>query len=283
MLAMLLVNLYFTSDMVVSILGCGWLGSALGKYLAEKGHDVRGSVTKPEKLDVLNSAGITGFLIKLSEQETFDEGSEFWNSDVLIIASNVNLQANTGYLNALSRVAKIIALKKTNRVIVVSSTSIYGDPNNIVDERSVPCPKTPSAARLLEIESIFKHIKETQATIMRCGGLVGPGRMPGSFLAGKQNISNGLAPVNLIHLSDCIGIIECLLNTGSNIDCINAVAPDHPSRQHFYTTAARVQGLQVPEFVLEKNSWKIVHSNFVETLGYHYLVNDWESWLTHPN
>jgi nucleoside-diphosphate-sugar epimerase len=266
--------------MVVSILGCGWLGTALGKALLQKGYEVRGSVTRPEKLETLSLAGIQSFLIRLNEETTLDESSDFWNCDALVVASNVNLQGNNGYILGLKKVAKLIALKKVSRVIVVSSTSIYGEPNDPVDESSLPSPQTPSAKRLLEIETEFQNIKGIQSTMMRCGGLVGPGRMPGSFLAGKQNISNGLAPVNLIHLSDCIGIIERLLATNNKIDIINAVAPDHPSRSQFYTKAARVQDLAIPEFLLEKNAWKVVGSIVTERIGYTYQVHDWESWLT---
>jgi nucleoside-diphosphate-sugar epimerase len=269
--------------MVVSILGCGWLGSALGKSLVKKGYDVRGSVTNPEKLVALSSVGIKSFIVNLKEEEILDDQSDFWNCDVLVVASNVNLQSNHGYIKALNSVTEIIALKQVKRAIVVSSTSIYGEPNAIVDESSTPNPQTLSAERLLEIEMLFQDINGIQATMMRCGGLVGPGRMPGSFLAGKQNIANGLAPVNLVHLSDCIGIIESLLKTVSKIEVINAVAPDHPSRQDFYTTAAQVQKLPLPGFAPEKNSWKVVRSNLAEHLGYQYQINNWESWLANPD
>jgi nucleoside-diphosphate-sugar epimerase len=269
--------------MVVSILGCGWLGSALGQHLASNGFKVKGSVTNPEKMQGLSAMGIEGFIIRLNEKTLLDVESDFWNSDALVLASNVNLQGNDGYVESLKELAKIIAVKKVKRVIILSSTSVYGEPNDMVDERSTLAPKTASAARLLEIESIFQDIKETNTTVIRFGGLVGPGRMPGSFLSGKQNISNGLAPVNLIHLGDCIGIIESLLNISNKIDILNAVSPDHPSRYQFYTTAARAQGLPLPEFLLEKKSWKVVRSIVIDQWGYEYQVNNWESWLRDAN
>jgi nucleoside-diphosphate-sugar epimerase len=268
--------------MVVSILGCGWLGKALGKYLVEKGYGVMGSVTRPEKLAALQSEGISSFQINLDGRDALESSLAFWNCDALVIASNVNLQGNYGYIDGLKRVAEIISTRGVKRVIVVSSTSLYGEPNEIVDESSILNPKTPSAECLLEIESLFQNIQRTQATMMRCGGLVGPGRMPGSFLAGKKNIANGLAPVNLIHLSDCIGIIECLLKTVDKLNCVNAVSPDHPSRFEFYTAAAKAQALPLPQFVLEKNSWKIVQSELTDKLAYSYQVNDWLRWLTDP-
>jgi nucleoside-diphosphate-sugar epimerase len=263
--------------MVVSILGCGWLGSALGKHLVESGHRVNGSVTKPPKLSVLNNMGMQSFLLEIIEDTSIDPGSAFWTCDALVISSNVKLDNNAGYLNGLKDVAQILLSKNVRRIIIVSSTSVYGDSNSGISESGPVQPSTTSAQRLVEIEDIFKQIANT--TIMRFGGLVGPGRMPGSFLAGRKDVPNGLAPVNLIHLSDCIGLIETLLHTEESVGVLNAVAPDHPSRADFYTQAAAAQNLPLPEFVMEKTSWKIVSSQWTEKLGYRYQINNWTAWL----
>jgi len=264
--------------MVVSILGCGWLGSALGKHLVENGYQVNGSVTRPEKLSLIEQIGMKSFLLKISD-EAVDLSSGFWNCDALVISSNVRLDNNAGYLNGLESIAEILRSKKVKRIVVVSSTSVYGEPNAIMDETAVVEPNTSSAKRLVDIERIFQYIPDTQTTLMRCGGLVGPGRLPGSFLAGRKNVPNGLAPVNLIHLTDCVGLIECILNTEEPVEVINAVSPDHPSRADFYTQAAAAQNLTLPEFVPEKTSWKIVKSLGSANLGYNYQVSNWADWL----
>ena len=54
--------------MKISILGCGWLGLPLGKFLVEKGHVVKGSTTSEDKISLLSSMGIVPFLIKFSPQ-----------------------------------------------------------------------------------------------------------------------------------------------------------------------------------------------------------------------
>ena len=265
--------------MVVSILGCGWLGSALGKYLVENGYQVNGSVTKPAKLSLLANIGIQSFLLEITDVMAIDPSSAFWDCDALIISSNVKLDSNAGYLKGLKAVAEILRSKKIKRVVVVSSTSVYGEPNSVIDENAPTQPDTSSGKRLVEIEAIFQHITGTQTTVMRCGGLVGPARLPGSFLAGRKNVPNGLAPVNLIHLTDCIGLIECLLQTEKHVTVLNAVSPDHPSRTDFYTQAAAAQRLPLPEFISEKTSWKIVNSLGAEILGYKYQISDWAGWL----
>jgi 3-hydroxyisobutyrate dehydrogenase-like beta-hydroxyacid dehydrogenase len=54
--------------MKISILGCGWLGFPLGKYLVEKGHFVKGSTTSESKIALLSKVGIEPFLLKFSPQ-----------------------------------------------------------------------------------------------------------------------------------------------------------------------------------------------------------------------
>lgn len=260
----------------VSILGCGWFGKALGVLLVEKGYQVMGSTTSTEKLESLNALGINSYLLNIDGMLPVTEDLEFWNCDALIIASNVKLQERPGYIDGIENLARIIGSKNIKKVIFVSSISVYGEPNDRVNEISTPNPATISAKRLLALEAAIKAIEGSQVSILRFGGLVGPARMPGSFLAGKQHIPNGLAPVNLIHLTDCIGITNSLLDAPDLPSYVNAVSPDHPTRFAFYTAAAKQQGLELPGFVLENHAWKIVDSVYQ---GYQYKIKDWGQWL----
>jgi nucleoside-diphosphate-sugar epimerase len=263
--------------MVVSILGCGWLGMALARDLVKNGIQVKGSGTSAEKLIILNAAGISGYIIKIGDGPVLYADSDFWNCDVLIIASNVKLAQNPGYLAGLKRIMVIPAVKNIKKLIFLSSISVYGEPNSTVDEDSALAPNTPSALSLVELEALFSDVP--QALVLRLGGLVGPGRMPGSFFAGKKDVPNGGAPINLIHLTDCVGLCKLLINAASIPKYLNAVAPDHPEKGNFYYLAAAKQGLSLPEFLEEKNQWKIVNSRYIDELGYQFEVNDWRSWI----
>ena len=53
----------------ISILGCGWLGLELAKTLIAKDYSVKGSTTSTHKINSFKAAGITPFIIKLSEQK----------------------------------------------------------------------------------------------------------------------------------------------------------------------------------------------------------------------
>ena len=264
----------------VSILGCGWYGSALAAYLLKQGFQVSGSATSSEKVQSLQQDGINSFIIRLDDdQQSLNVDSGFWDCDALVIASNVKLAANSSYLSAMRNVADLIKSKRIKKVILVSSTSVYGDHNGVIDESTTCEPETTSGAVLLELEGLFQGIEGVQSTALRFGGLVGPGRLPGSFFAGKKEIANGSAPVNLIHLEDCLGVTALLLRQEIMPGKVNGVSPDHPTRAEFYTLAARKQHLEEPEFVNERLNWKIVQSSFLEEVGYEFRVNDWRSWL----
>lgn len=265
----------------VSILGCGWFGTALAVHLLNDGFDVKGSATSKEKVSVLQQRGIPSYNIRLDQEVSLlSPDSDFWLSDALIISSNVKLAANDGYRSGMQNLVQQVKSTAMKKIIFISSTSVYGDHNAVVDDHTACSPDSPSGTVLLELESLLQNIPGVQFVSLRFGGLVGPGRLPGSFFAGKKNIPNGLAPVNLIHLEDCIGITALLLSLENLPSSVNGVSPDHPSRAEFYVLAAQQQGLEVPEFIMEKTDWKIVGSSFLQERGYAFRISDWKTWLT---
>jgi nucleoside-diphosphate-sugar epimerase len=238
----------------VSILGCGWFGSALAKLLLSKGMSVSGSTTSADQLNDART-----HLVKLETETDSRFDPDFFDCEALVVANNVRMNDGPAYLTRIRFTIELIERFKISRVIFISSTSVYGEPNTQVDENTRPIPETLSAKLLLQAEQLFQSAPFA-CTIIRLGGLIGPGREPGRFFAEKTNISNGLTPVNLVHLTDAIGITDWVIDTGIKDQVINAVSPDHPSRMDFYTAAARRIGAALPDFVAEKQRWKIVSS-----------------------
>ena len=67
---------------------------------------------------------------------------------------------------------------------------------------------TRAGISLLEMEQLFTQNNQFEAAVIRFGGLYGPGRHPGNFLARKKELAGASNPVNMIHLEDCIGIAK---------------------------------------------------------------------------
>jgi nucleoside-diphosphate-sugar epimerase len=266
----------------ISILGCGWLGLPLAKSLLKNGFLVKGSTTSIEKIAVLEAAGIEPFLLEVSETEIIGDITSFLeNSEILIIDISPKLRGNSAenFVAKIQNLIPFIANSSVEKVIFISSTSVYADAISTalnVTELTKPQPETESGKQLLEAEQLLQNNKNFQTTVVRFGGLIGEDRHPIKFLAGRKNIENPEAPINLIHQTDCIGIIETIIKKGLQqaqsdkelkTETFNAVAPFHPTRKDYYTQKAIVLNLALPEFEQSKPSiGKIISSEKVESV-----------------
>ena len=243
----------------ISILGCGWLGLPLAKKLLGNDYEVKGSTTSESKLEVFKNVGISPFLIKLEENEITGNLESFLaNTAVLIVDIPPKLRGNNkeNFVQKIKNLIPFVENSKVEKVLFVSSTSVYGDtfPIQELDEESALNPDTESGKQLVEVEKLLQFNENFQTTVVRFGGLIGPERNPAAFLAGKENVANPNAPINFIHQEDCIGIICAMLRQVENEtwnwnDTFNAVTPNHPNRENYYTEKALEMNLKVPTFV----------------------------------
>lgn len=267
----------------ISILGCGWLGFPLAKKLIEKGNLVNGSTTSENKLSILKDAGINPFLVALESESVSETINDFLEeSEILIIDIPPKLRANTDssrklFVEKIETLIPFIEKSTIKKVLFVSSTSVYGDQNDLITEETNPNPETESGKQLLLVEAILQKNQNFETTILRFGGLIGEDRHPVKFLAGKENLENPDAPVNLIHQKDCIGIIEEIIFQSKWNEVFNAVAPFHPSREDYYTQKAKEQNLILPKFSTEKsNIKKIISSEKVQDiLNYEFKLDEY--------
>jgi len=259
----------------ISILGCGWFGLELAKKLIENGFSVKGSTTSADKLQTLQKSGILPYLINFSEKEEHFEHS-FFDCSVLVISippKRSTAEQHT-FVSKIEKISKVANINGVRQIIFISSTSVYGDKNEEVNESTLPYPNTDSGKAILQAEQLLRNNHDFSTTVIRFGGLIGPNRDPARFFAGKKDIPNGKAPVNLIHLSDCIGISLSIIEQQAYGHIYNACATDHPSREMFYTNAALKSKLEEPSFINELLDWKIVKSDMVlKQLAYEFKVS----------
>ncbi len=236
----------------ISILGCGWLGLPLAKALLKKGFLAKGSTTSIEKISVLESAGIAPFIIRLEEEKISDSITDFLaDSQILIIDIPPKLRGNSSE-NFVAKIATLIPFVENStieKVLFVSSTSVYGEDNELVTEATPLNPDSEGGRQLAIVESLLQKNSCFETTILRFGGLIGEDRNPVRFLSGRENIENPDSPINLIHQDDCIGIIKKIIELDSWNKTFNAVAPFHPTRKEYYTQKAADLNLALPKFV----------------------------------
>ncbi|SFH28826.1 NAD(P)H-binding protein [Pedobacter insulae] len=264
----------------ISILGCGWYGVALAEALLAEGYIVKGSTTNAHKISQLADLGIVSFLLNLADKnEQFNTG--FFRCDVLIICippRRNNAEAAVDYVSQIRNIGTIATTERVKNIILISSSGVYEDGNFIVNETNNPTPTSETGKSLLAAETFLRNHPDFVSTIIRFGGLIGPNRNLARHFAGKTGIANGLAPINLIHLTDCIGLTSTILNTKKFGVVYHAVCPDHPTRKDFYTKLCIESGFEPPEFINELQNWKQIESvNIPAVLSYEWKIRFMQS------
>lgn len=260
----------------ISILGCGWLGLPLGEHLAASGFAVNGSVTGPAKFRQLMAAGINPYVIKLPYDVYYlPRFLESSGALIIDIPPKLRGESSENFTGKIKQLIPFIEESGIQKVIFISSTSVYADDNNTVTEETLPKPQTESGRQLLECEQLLQQNPNFKTTVIRFGGLIGEDRHPVYSLSGKTGLENPKAPVNLIHQKDCIEIISTIIEKDIWGETFNAVAPYHPSRQEYYSHKAKQLGLNLPDFNSGNLSvGKIINSDkLMDILDYRFKEN----------
>ncbi|WP_343669360.1 SDR family oxidoreductase [Chitinophaga sp.] len=258
-----------TKNKSISILGCGWLGLPLAGLFVQQGYRVKGSVTSEEKLETLSDKGVLPYQLKITDQaiDCNDLGG-FLDSDILVInfPPGRRPDIDTYHPAQIALLIQAIEVSPVRHVLFISSTSVYPDLNREITEKDIVAPTKGSGKALLLAENLLLSQTKFTTTILRLGGLIGYDRMPARFLAGKKDVENGDAPINVIHQDDCIGLISALIEQEVWEGIFHAAADEHPTRKVYYTLAAEKAGLEVPTFAEGKPlSFKIINSDKIRS------------------
>ncbi len=246
----------------ISVLGTGWLGKPLAISLMKEGFSVKGSTRTQDKIQDLESLGIEAFIVDIEDDEEFDL---FLHSDILII----NITSKD--IEAYERLIEQIEQSTIQKVLFVSSTSVYPNTNSVVTEDNKTVDKP-----LTHIEDLFRKNTFFETTILRFAGLFGPGRHPGNWFGGGRSIPQPDGFVNMIHQEDCIEIIHEIIAQDCWNITLNACSNHHPTRREFYTNAKHSLGLEVPSFTeTDKPLYKIISSKKLQqVLDYEFIHDD---------
>ncbi|MBV5314855.1 MAG: NAD(P)H-binding protein [Prolixibacteraceae bacterium] len=257
---------------IISILGCGWLGVPLARHLLDNGFTVKGSVTSTEKFDLLQNAGIQPYKIVLNEKLAEVNDSTFFDCDVLIISIPPRriAEIESVFPAQIAGLISLILESEIQKVIFISSTSVYPENLQTASESDELFPDKSSGKALVIAENLFKSLSDFKTTIVRFGGLIGADRNPARFLLKSgQAVPN--TPVNLIHQDDCIGIIEAIIEQELWGETLNACCPEHPLKKDFYGKAALISGLTEPSISNDPEAFKIIDSSkLLRLLNYQF-------------
>ncbi len=238
----------------IGVIGCGWLGFPLAIRFVKKGHEVHGTTRGGEKLKELDANGIISHALPMEEMLQ----PQNWINDLSIVVVTI---PPSGFQASYAKYMSAI-IHQTNehaKVVFISSTSVYADNNGDVDENTTANGEGRNGPAIIQAEKELQEKLKHRLTIIRMSGLVGENRHPARFMSGRT-ISNGDAPINLIHLEDCIGLIHWVVENGFWGKIINGVSPEHPVKKEYYQYAAEKLNVPPAQFIPEKKAYKIVRS-----------------------
>ncbi|WP_109437930.1 MULTISPECIES: hypothetical protein [Aquimarina] len=264
----------------ISILGTGWLGLPLAETLIKEKYIIKGSTTSENKLLYLKNKEIDAYCISLYESGPAGDIISFLKgSTTLIINIPPGLRRNPE-VNFVAKIQKLIPFIEESdiqNVLFVSSTSVFADLDGfpLVSEETTPNATSNAGKQLFQVEKLLQNNQSFKTTIIRFSGLLGPDRHPAHMLSRKTSIKNPKAPVNLIHLNDCIGIIKKIIETHSWNTVFNASYPDHPEKAIYYEKVCAQMGLPKPDYDFETPSkGKLIDSKkLISQLSYQFTKN----------
>ncbi len=265
----------------ILVLGLGWLGETLAVNLHEQGFEVKGTTTSLSKLKRL--AHLPFYVTRLELCENDIKGDlQSVMADVELIVITIPPGRQHQHLESyLGRMA--FFLSKVNpslKVIYTSSTGVYGN-GELITETAPVQAKRAGAQEIVKVEALLHNKFGENLTILRLGGLIGPGRHPGRFFAANRAVKNPKGSVNLLHLNDAVNAIKAVIDKQLYGEIINLCSSTHPQRGVFYQTAAKSLNSTPPglDSVGSIENKVIDNSKSKHILGFQYQYDDLMAYL----
>jgi len=198
----------------ILIAGCGYVGTALGSLLAAEGHAVWGLRRHPAVLP----SGIGPLEADLTSADTLQRLPSAVDYVFYTAAPDTHNDAayQAVYVDGLRNLLNALTLQQAHprRIFLTSSTGVYGESSGAwVDETSSTQPAEFGGIRLLEGERLLLD-GPFPATVLRLGGLYGPGRASLMEQVRRGQIAwDDESPVyfNRIHRDDAAGALRHLM------------------------------------------------------------------------
>ena len=241
-----------------TILGTGWLGLPLACELKET-YKVKVSIRDNKKEEEFLKKGLIPFLLNEEDLSSLDDLLE---TDILFI--NFPPSKFEDYSNFLNKIYSHNKIKNIEKIIFISSTSIYPNENSIFTEDSrISNEKSP---KVYDSEILVND--KTDITF-RCSGLMGYDRIAGKRSSSKL-VNDKDIKINYIHRDDVISATIFVVE--NNISGIfNLCSKEHPTKEEIYSHNAKKFNFKESIFKDEKGlKNRIVDGSKIENFGFEY-------------
>ena len=198
--------------MKIAIIGCGWVGERLAKYLVGKNHHVIATTTSPEKIVPFQQVATEVQLMDFNSTINF---GFLASVDVAIFSMPI---ARNAWHEGFDKLEQ-----EFPKTILFSSTGVYPKENKVFTEEDTDDLR----ADIIASENLVRQ-KYPQTNILRFGGLMGDERALKNMFKNRTPENPG-KPTNYIHYEDILSIVDLFLHSEIKAETYNIVAPEHPS------------------------------------------------------
>ena len=225
--------------MRVLIVGCGYVGKAVGAELVQQGHSVWGLRRSHAHDAELRAAGIVPLAADITVPETLSSLNPGYDWVVhCASASGGGAPEYTEvYLRGTSHLLARLSSAPPAKFVYTSSTSVYAqNDGSEVDETSQTVPEAPTGQILVRAEDLLLRAASESgfpAVVLRVAGIYGPGRTywVDQIRSGEARIEgDGGRILNTVHRDDVAGAIIAALGCGMQGRIYNVV-DDEPVTQ----------------------------------------------------
>jgi nucleoside-diphosphate-sugar epimerase len=265
------------------IAGWGYVGSRAGYLLREAGFRVTGIRRTPRGTDL--SGGITVIAADLNAKNPIPLSlpEDITHVVYAVGADRFTPEAyRSAYVDGLIRLTDVLRCRKAaiERFCFVSSTSVYPQQDGKWVEESSPVGSRHFGAETLIEAERFALSLPWQVTVVRLGGIYGPGRtrLIDAVRAGKaRRIPNQTRLLNLIHGEDAAAAIVHLLTHPDPPPICNVTDLEPVDRNDLLVWIANGLGLLPPPWeetaeplVPVRGGNRRVSSRLLQSLGFRH-------------
>ena len=245
-----------------TILGTGWLGAELAEKLKDD-YKIKVSLRDEKKSEIYKKFGFSAYILNEYDFSFLDE---LLDTDYLFI--NYPPSKFEDYLAFLEKIYNHPKIKNIEKIIFVSSTSVYPDIEESFNEEFII--KNPSNKMVLDAENLV--LNKTHI-IFRASGLFGGDRIAGRRLANKI-VDFPKTKINFVHRNDVINATIFVIKNDIN-GIFNLASKQHPTKEELYSFNAQKFNFEKPIFSDNKSSvQRIIDGSKIENFGFEYKFFD---------
>ncbi|HZR20327.1 MAG TPA: SDR family oxidoreductase [Verrucomicrobiae bacterium] len=274
--------------MKVLIVGCGYVGLALGAELVRQGFAVSG-LRRTRKADAefarFGIRSIVADLTRPGSLPAIDRGYD-WVVHCVSASGGELREYREVYLEGTRHLLSWLSEAQPRKLVYTSSTGVYGQNDaSLVDESSPTCPQAGTSRVLVETEQLLLRAASEQnvpAVVLRVAGIYGPGRSYwlNRVRGGAVTIPEGEDRfLNMIHRSDVVGALQAALARGQPGQVYNAVDHEPVRLQALLEWLAARLGLPPPAVACAQQrasgkrgltNKRVSNRKLTEDLGYRF-------------